>query len=458
MSESPRTSLLLGTSLSVIAASNIVVSFGMQWLTVSRLGIGVQADAFYAGATLPQMVTALMIDPLIFVLIPYFSGLAAHERHAFAWFLLIGVILCSSLIAGTMVIFSPIIVPWFVPGFSPEALHLTVELARIEAIGLVGVACFTVLACFCHSHQRFVWAALSSLSCCFIGWLVLIVGLDHGGVRLAAWIQVFVWGGPALLLLPAIGSIPRFSWVDELERARKLWICFRPLVFSAAYTRSGFVVDRFLTSFLDQGSLVILELASRTLTALVRVLNQGFVTPILPRLTMWAVDGQWERHSRLLRHRLGWIGGASVALFVVIGIIPAWVSAEEIWARWSGVLSGSLGPHEFRTLWLVLLCGSGVLLCGGVHNLLINAFYAEGETWLPARMECVTHTTGLVMKVVGVMLGGLMGIAMAVSLFYVLNTIALGIALRRRLRTRGGLACAVSFLPMFREKVPPPLL
>ncbi|MBA3754117.1 MAG: hypothetical protein H0X01_08285, partial [Nitrospira sp.] len=95
MSESPRTSLLLGTSLSVIAASNIVLSFGMQWLTVSRLGIGVQADAFYAGATLPQMVTALMIDPLIFVLIPYFSGLAAHERHAFAWFLLIGVILCS---------------------------------------------------------------------------------------------------------------------------------------------------------------------------------------------------------------------------------------------------------------------------------------------------------------------------------------------------------------------------
>ena len=49
----------------------------------------------------------------------------------------------------------------------------------------------------------------------------------------------------------------------------------------------------------------------------------------------------------------------------------------------------------------------------------------------------LTHTAGLAMKTVGVLLGGLMGIAIAISLFYALNTITLSVALRRAVGRRG---------------------
>ena len=55
-------------------------------------------------------------------------------------------------------------------------------------------------------------------------------------------------------------------------------------------------------------------------------------------------------------------------------------------------------PGDLRTLWVTFVCGSGILLFGGIHNLLINAFYTASETALPARIEMLTHTAGLAMK------------------------------------------------------------
>ena len=85
MRESRMISLRLGVLLSTIAATQIITSFGIQWFTVSRLGIGMQADAFYAGSTLPQIVGTLVMDPLPFVLVPFFSRLATQEKRSFAW-------------------------------------------------------------------------------------------------------------------------------------------------------------------------------------------------------------------------------------------------------------------------------------------------------------------------------------------------------------------------------------
>ncbi len=435
--ELPRSGLWLGTMLSLIAAGTLLASFGIQWLTVSRLGIGIQTDAFYAGATVQQVISTLVMDPLMFVLVPYFSALTRDERITFGWFLLVAVFLSAGLFSGVTAVFAPVIMAWVVPGFSPEAHSLAVELTRIQSLAVVGLSCFTVLACFCQAGKRFLWPALAALFCGVFGWALLWIGLDRWGVRYAAWIQVFILAGPAVILLPSLEARPLPSWADEVGKLRQLWSRFRPLVLSSAFIRSGFVVDRFLASFLDQGSLVILELAGRTLTALVRVLNQGITTPILPRLTLWAMNGQWEPHARLLRHRLAWIAGIGGLAFLLISFVPSVVLSEEIWARASATLGGALTPGDLRTLWVTFVCGSGILLFGGIHNLLINAFYTASETALPARIEMLTHTAGLAMKTVGVLLGGLMGIAIAISLFYALNTITLSVALRRAVGRRG---------------------
>ena len=326
------------------------------------------------------------------------------------------------------------VIPWLVPGFAPEALELTVELTRIQAIGLIGASCFTVLTCFFQSESRFLWAALASLLCGCIGWLLLVVYLGYGGVRFAAWIQVFVLCGPTILLVPCLGQRPKFRWTENLHRVRKLWARFAPLLGSSVYIRSGFVIDRFLTSFLDQGSLVMLELVWRMLLALVRILNQGIVTPILPRLSVLAGQGAWGEFSEILYSRLKWIGGISALLLLSLSLLPSVMQGEEFWAALSRTLGGAIVPENIRSLWVIFLCGSGVLLCGGLHNMLSTAFYTDRETSLPARVEMVTYTLGLVMKGIGVVEGGLVGLAIAISISYVLTTIVLAAFLFKRLK------------------------
>ncbi len=54
----------------------------------------------------------------------------------------------------------------------------------------------------------------------------------------------------------------------------------------------------------------------------------------------------------------------------------------------------------------------------------------------PARIEVFNYTVGFVLKGVGALLGGLVGMALAMSFYYILNSVMLGAALRRRAVTQ----------------------
>ena len=67
----------LGTSLCLLAAGQLLASFGIQWYTIARLGVGSDTDALYAGSTLLQLCSAVVLDQVSFVLVP----LLAHQRR-----------------------------------------------------------------------------------------------------------------------------------------------------------------------------------------------------------------------------------------------------------------------------------------------------------------------------------------------------------------------------------------
>ncbi len=424
-----------GILLSLLTAAQLLSSFGIQWYTVVRLGAGTDTDALYAGATFLQLFSAVVMEPLSFVLVPLLSARQEHERRLLAWPLFLGIGSCFAAAALVSCGVAPYLVPAMVPGFSDASLQLTVDLARIQLAGLVGVACFTVLSALYHARNQFLWTAISLLLCSILGWCVLVVGLSQGGVRLAAWVQVFICTAPALLLLKGLGGWSRGSSDVSAEFFRELRTRMRPLLLSAAYVRTGFVVDRFLTSFLASGSLVILELTWRVLAAVVRVFNQGLVTPVVPTLAKLAQAGTWGEFVRLCRARLVWMAGLSA--LALAGLSAVVILGQSI-GSWAGGQSGQGGltADAIATLRMTLFACAGVLLCGGINYVLVNAFYAEGEMGIPAKVEATASTVGLVVKGLGFLMGGLIGIAVAISLQYALTSLLLGSALYRRVMPR----------------------
>lgn len=430
-----RKGVRLGVSLSLVTAGQLLTSFGIQWYTIARLGAGAETDALYAGSTLLQLFSAVVMEPLSFVLVPLLSAREEPERRLVAWPLFVSVGSLFALL--TLVLFGavPFLVSVMVPGFSEVTRELAVDLTRIQLTGLVGVACFTVRAAFYHARNQFLWTGSALLLCSLIGWWLLVMGLSQVGVKLAAWVQVFVCIGPAVLLMKGLGGWPRESSSVGSQFFRDLWTRMRPLVLSAAYLRTGFLADRFLTSFLAPGSLVILELTWRVLGAVVRVFNQALVTPVVPTLAKLAEARAWEKFARLCRARLMWMGGINaLALAGLLSVaflgpsIGIWISARPA--------EGGLTSDVIETFRMTVLACAGMLVCGGLNHVLVNAFYAEGEMSIPAKIEAVASTAGLLLKGLGFLMGGLIGIALAISVQYALTSLLLGSILYRRLMAR----------------------
>ncbi|MBI4002208.1 MAG: hypothetical protein HY348_10535 [Nitrospira defluvii] len=422
--------LRLSAALSVITVAQIVSAFGIQWYTVAHLGVGAQADALYAGGTLPQIAIALLMEPLGFVLIPFLSSKPEADRDRAGWPLLCAIAAVSSIVAGILFLIAPTVVPILAPGLAESTAELTVQLAQIQVVGLIGSGCGTVLSCLSQAKGRFVWPALSVLICTCGGWVLLVVGLDRWGVWLAAWVQVAIVIGPGVLLLPVLGGATRGSLSDLPSLLKEVWDRMRPLVASASYNRTGFVVDRFLASLLTPGSISILDLVLRVHSAIGRVFNHGVVAPIVPQMARLASEKSWRSFNALWRERVWWMGCLSGGMVLVLVVGAFAVSRLNVLDHLGTY--GILHFGDLTRMWVILMSCSGVVLAGGINHILVNAFYAQGDMLTPAKIEVLTYTVGLIMKGVGALFGGLVGIATAISFYYLLNSVMLGVVLRRR--------------------------
>ena len=75
----------LSIKLGILSATNILISFLVQWYILMSIGIGEQTDAFFSGLTIPQLVTAVISNSLMHVLVPLLSGETQEKSHHDTW-------------------------------------------------------------------------------------------------------------------------------------------------------------------------------------------------------------------------------------------------------------------------------------------------------------------------------------------------------------------------------------
>lgn len=124
---------------------------------------------------------------------------------------------------------------------------------------------------------------------------------------------------------------------------------------------------------------------------------------------------------------MGWLSGG-VVLVLFLGAFA--VHRLDLLDQLSR--DGTLQAGDLTRMWVILMSCSGVVLAGGINHILVNAFYAQGDMTTPAKIEALTYTVGLILKGIGAWLAGLIGVATAISAYYVLNSVVLGAVLRRR--------------------------
>lgn len=418
-------------SLGFLAALNILLSFINQWYVLATVGPGKETDALFAGMAFPQVVLAVLSGSLAQVLVPLLAGDIDESIRTEGWF-------CfhvSAVVFGAMtvvsILFAGLWVPLLFPGFSSDSLSLTIELTRIQLLGMVFSGLSAVLWSVGQARQRFLWVAMTPPIGAILAFFVLASTVPWYGIRAAAWTSVMRVTLQTGVLLPLLGhyTSPAFS----KKRLEQIMERLRPLVLVSLYSKTGPLLDRFLSSMAPAGGLSLLYLAQQIYASIADVIHKSFTTSMIPALTAHARNSNWAGFQFVYLKRFWWIAGLTLSGYVILATFGR--KTLHFLIGFGGVTN-----ENVQLLWWLLVVLGGVLVAGGMGQISAAAFYAEGDTRIPARVGIIGFTLGSLVKVFAFFHIGLLGIALGASVHQIFNTSVLHWLYKRRLQRVSNLA------------------
>lgn len=402
----------LEIKLGVLSAANVGIAFLFQWYVLIQLGPGVDTDALFAGMTIPQLVLAVISGSLMHVLVPLLSGESDDRRRHDAWGFLVLIGGLFGLLAVLLYIAAPWWVPLTVPGFDEAAQALTVELTRIQLVGMVFAAINGVQWATYHARQQFLWAESTSILASAFAFLLLIWALPRFGVIAAAWISTLRMGLQALLLAPGMGHPVRPDLKSPV--IREAWQRIKPLLWGTAYCKTGPLVDRFLLSGSDSGSLSLYYLAQQIYGAVSQIFISAMIAPLVPVLSRLHKKEGVDACRRLYRWKLLQVGTISLSSLMVLGVF-----GQALLNLLAG--HGNVSASNVELLWWIMICLGGMFFGGVVGQIATSTFYAFGDTRTVVRMATLTYTVHLPVKVLAFHMWGTFGLAVSTTLYVMAN-------------------------------------
>jgi len=398
--------------LGALSAANIGIAFLFQWYVITQLGPGIETDALFAGMTLPQLVLLVISGSLMHVLVPLLAGEEEDRLCHDAWGFLVLVGGLFSLLATILYMTAPWWVPLTVPGFGDAGQALTVELTRIQLIGMVFAAINGVQWAAYHARQQFVWAEFTPILASAFALLLLVWALPRFGVIAAAWISTLRMGLQTLLLAPGMGRPVR----PDLKSVaiQKAWKRIKPLLLGTAYYKTDPLIDRFLLSTASSGSLSLYYLAQQIYGAVNQVINKAFAAPMVPLLSRRYKAGDKDGFRRAYRRKILQVGLISVSGLLILGLF-----GQAMLDLLIG--HGNVSADNVGKLWLIMLCLGGMFVGGALGQISSSAFYASGDTTTPTRLGIYTYTFYIPAKVVLFYHFGVLGLALSTSFFFLVN-------------------------------------
>lgn len=398
--------------LGMLSVGNIGVNFLFQWYVLTQLGPGIETDALFAGMTLPQLVLVIISSSLMHVLVPLLAGENKDTLRHDAWAFLVLIGGLFGVIAGILYVSAPWWIPLTVPGFSVAGQSLTVELTRIQLIGMLFSAINGVQWAAYHARQQFIRAEVTPVLSSIMGLILLMWALPRYGVVAAAWISTLRMGMQTLLLAPGMG---RPVWPDfKAPAVSKAWHRIKPLLIGTAYYKTDPLIDRFMLSSAATGSLSLYYLAQQIYGAVTQILNKSISAPLVPRLSKLYKAGDREGCYKAYQRKL-----IQVSVLTIVGLLVVVFLGQFLLNLLVG--HGSFSSRNVTRLWWIMLWLGGVFLGGAVGQIASNAFYAIGETKIPTRMSIITYSAYIPCKIMSFCLWGVVGLAVLTSMYYITN-------------------------------------
>jgi len=432
-------------------------------------GTGHLADAYNAAREIAMYLFQFCDQVIMHSFLPVFVARIRERGEQDAWRLASTTINLIILLTGTIavlgIIFTPEILPWFIPGWFAELEHtvadahtpafiaridglmelirVTVMLTRVMLVAMVFLTSSSLTYCLLNSYKQFALPASADLALkgIVLVFAVLFVGV-WGPLALAAG---FVCGAFAKITVHALGLSRRFlnyrPVIDVKHPGLKQFALLAlPLLASGAFSIFRQSMDIRYTSALTEGSLSALKYAKTLCDLPVQFFPYAFGIALFPFLADIAVSGDKERLRGML------MSATRMMILIFVPLAVAFVVMRF------AIINGLFGGGEFTADSAELTVGplqiySAAMLTGALEIIVLQFFFALSDTLRPAIIGIILVPLHVSLSYLGTQQWHLeaMGIALAFFIVRAMKVTVLYIMIRQKLHSLEG-ARTLAFL------------
>jgi putative peptidoglycan lipid II flippase len=424
------TSLRSVAVLTLLTLGQMGLQFALQLLLAKRFGTALEMDAFVAASTLPLVVSGLLAGALASAFVPVYVETRQRDGESAAWSMAVQLVCWLSLATLLLWQLSKLFAePWMRalhPGYDDEQIGRTTVLFQTLSSLMVWNSLSGLARAWNHCHGRFVMGGFAVL----VGNAVTVALAWRGGSSggMAQIAQAVSIGAVMTLALqmPWVGIFSR-GWPVTKESQSAVQRCLLlmlPLMIGLVCNQLDPLLDRYLTSP-SQGSVSQLGYASRLAAAVLTLSTSGLAVVAFPALARHAA----ERNDDNLRVEI-----AAALRFLTLLLVPVvWVLVF-----WGEPLirdllqRGKFSADDTRVVSSTLAMLCGMVVGGSLGEIAAKVFYSRQNTRTPVIVGLIGFGIGAALKFQWIGPHGIVGLAAATSVYYLLNaTILLTLIVRQ---------------------------
>jgi putative peptidoglycan lipid II flippase len=351
----------------------------------ATLGAGTTSDAFFAAATIPLGLVAIVMVGANQALVPAFSTWLVQRSEEQVWRLVsavlnltavigIGLTLAVAALAGPVMRLTA-------PGFDVATTASAASALRVMTVVAPLVALAEVLRALLNARHRFAAPAAMNvvMNGLAAGLVALVAGVSATSI---AWAYV-AGAGAQLVFMIAMTWRAGWRWrpvlgIGDPDVRATGRLVVRPLA-GAALNPLARVGEQMLVSFLPPGSLTIMRYGYRLVSAIGgAVLFRSVMVVLLPRLTRATASGDERETRQLTRLGLRLMLVVSVGLTAVMAVL-AKPAAIALFHR------GRFTRDEAALLGVTLAVYAASIPGSAIQRALLAPFFARLDTRTPLR-------------------------------------------------------------------------
>ena len=416
---------------SVATAASRVAGLVREIFAASYFGVRGPMSAFTIAFQVPNLVRSLFADAALQpAFVPIFTEQLEKRNYREAFRLASTLLLLVTMVLGAItavfVIFAPLIMPLFAPGFTGEIKDLTVTLSQLLFPILILLGLSGVVVGILNSYDRFGAFAISPFfwNVTIIAVTVGLVPQFHGNDRIYAYAIGIVAGTLVQLLIPAfdLRNTPfqfRWSFAWRNRDVRRVLLLMLPVTISLGLINFNLLINSFFGSLVHgEGDLApaAIDKAFRIYQLPQGIFSVAIATVLFPTLARFAARGA----TADLRATMA--NGMRQIVFVLLPAAAAVLVLSEPMIRLV-YQRGEFTPSQTTLVATALFWFAFSLPTNGLFLLLTRTFFSLQRPWVPtgiaaANLAVTAIAAALLYKPYGV--GGIVastGIATAASVF-----------------------------------------